>query len=89
MEEAVIIIQYILKNTLIKDCNSHSIKDCNSHSICDFTEMDSLVIIKIDSEKVVLAGKKVSNEYFDEWILLEIEEKIIDNKEDDDWPNTF
>ena len=56
--------------------NQIIIKDCNSHSIYDFTEMDSLVITKIDSEKVILSGKKLGNEYFDEWILMEIEEDL-------------
>jgi len=60
------------------------IKDCDSHSIYDFAEIDSLVITKIDDEKVVLSGKKLGNEYYDEWILLEVEEKII-TKEVPDW----
>jgi len=68
--------------------NQIIIKDCNSHSIYDFAEMDSLVITKIDDEKIVLSGKKLGNEYFDEWILLEIEEEIIEN-EDDNWPDAF
>ena len=63
--------------------NQIIIKDCNSHSIYDFAEIDSLVITKIDNEKVVLSGKKFGNEYFDEWILIEIDEKIVE-KEDDD-----
>jgi len=65
------------------------IKDCNNHSIYDFTEVDTLVVTKIDDEKIILSGKKLGNEYFDEWILMEVEEKIID-KELPDWlPDGF
>jgi len=66
-----------------KYLNQIIIKDCNSHSIYDFAEIDSLVITKIDDEKIVLSGKKLGNEYFDEWILMEIEEKIVENE--DEW----
>jgi len=71
--------------------NQIIIKDCNNHSIYDFTEMDSLVITKIDSEKVTLSGKKLGNEYYDEWILMEIEDKIINknDKDDDNWPDSW
>jgi len=71
--------------------NQIVIKDCDSRSIYDFAEIDSLVITKIDDEKVVLSGKKLGNEYFDEWILMETEEKIVDknNEDDDSWSDTF
>jgi len=65
--------------------NQILIKDCNNHSIYDFAEIDNLVITKIDDEKVVLSGKKLGNEYFDEWILLEIEDKIVEKDDDPDW----
>jgi len=65
--------------------NQIIIKDCDSHSIYDFAEIDSLVVTKIDNEKVVLSGKKLGTEYYDEWILLEIEDKIVDNEDDHDW----
>jgi len=64
--------------------NQIIIKDCNNHSIYDFTEVDTLVVTKIDDEKVILSGKKIGNEYYDEWILLEVEEKIVGN-EVPDW----
>jgi len=70
--------------------NQIIIKDCNSHSIYDFAEIDSLVTTKIDDEKVILSGKKLSNEYYDEWILLEIEEKIVGKgNKDGDWPDSW
>jgi len=65
--------------------NQIIIKDCDSHSIYDFAEIDSLVIAKIDDEKVILSGKKLGNEYFYEWILMEIDEKIIDKEDGPDW----
>ena len=67
-----------------KYLNQIIIKNCDSHSIYDFAEIDSLFIPKIDGEKVILSGKKLSNEYFDEWILLEVEEKVI-NKDNGVW----
>ena len=71
--------------------NQIIIKDCSSHSIYDFAEVDSLVITKIDDEKIILSGKKFGNEYFDEWILLEVDGKIVENedKNDDSWPDAF
>jgi len=69
--------------------NQIIIKYCDNHSIYDFTEVDTLVVTKIDDEKIILSGKKLGNEYFDEWILLEVEEKVIDKEVPDLLKDSF